>query len=65
MSAGYDGGEGQYPWIVPEYSVEAFAETIVACWEDYGKVNYREYAETYHDEAESSKERCAIYEKYL
>lgn len=65
VSAGYDGGDGQYPWIVPEYSVEAFADTIEACWADYGKVNYREYAETYHNEAESSKQRCEIYAKYL
>jgi len=65
ISAGYDGGDGQYPWIVPEYSVEAFAETIEACWGDYGKVDYRGYAEQYHDEAESSKQRCEVYAKYL
>lgn len=65
VSAGYDGGDGQYPWIVPSYSVEDFAETIQACWADYGKVDYREYAETYHDEAESSRQRIAVYERYL
>jgi glycosyltransferase involved in cell wall biosynthesis len=65
VSAGYDGGDGSYPWIVPDYSVEAFAETIEACWNDFGKVDYREYAETYHDEAESSKLRCDIYQRYL
>lgn len=64
VSAGYDGGDGAYPWIPHQYSVEAFAETITACWDDYGKVNYREYAEHYHDEAESSKQRVAIYAKY-
>jgi glycosyltransferase involved in cell wall biosynthesis len=65
VSAGYDGGEGQYPWIVPEYSVEAFADTIIDCWGDYQKINYREYGEKYHDEAESSKQRIQIYEKYV
>lgn len=65
VSAGYDGGDGSYPWVVPSYSVEDFADTIIRCWEDYGKLNYREYAERHHDEAESSKVRCAIYEKYL
>ena len=65
ISAGYDGGDGKYPWVVPEYSVEAFANTISACWADYGKVNYREYAERYHDEAESAKQRCEIYARYL
>lgn len=65
VSAGYDGGDGHYPWIVPDYSVEAFADTIVDCWENYDKINYREYAETYHDEASASQQRCEIYEKYL
>ncbi len=63
VSAGYDGPG--YPWIVPEYSVEAFAETIVRCWEDYGQLNYRAYAEAHHDEAESAAQRCAIYQRYL
>lgn len=65
VSAGYDGGEGQYPWIPESLSVEAFADTIINCYENYDKINYREYAETYHDEAESSKQRVAIYERYL
>lgn len=65
ISAGYDGGEGQYPWIPESYSVEAFADTIADCWENYDKLKYREYAETYHDEAESSRQRCVIYERYL
>ena len=54
-----------YPWTVPEYSPEAFAETIISCWENYDKCNYRQWAETHHDEAESSRQRCAIYEKYI
>jgi glycosyltransferase involved in cell wall biosynthesis len=65
VSAGYDGGDGDYPWIVPQYSVEAFAATLVKCAENYDTVNYRQYAERYHDEAESSTQRCALYEKYL
>lgn len=63
ISAGYE-GEG-YPWIPQEYSPEAFAETIVACWENYDKVHYREYAEQHHNEAESAKERCEIYARYV
>ena len=65
VSAGYDGGDGDYPWIVPTYSVEAFATTMIQCWENYGQVDYRAYAERYHDEAESAKQRCALYERYL
>ena len=65
VSAGYDGGDGSYPWIVPEYSVEAFASTIMNCWENLDKCDYRKYAEQYHNEATSAEQRCQIYGKYL
>lgn len=63
VSAGYD--EPGYPWRVPEYSVEAFAETIIDCWSDYQKIDYRQWAEDHHDEKDATAERIAIYEKYL
>jgi len=63
ISAGYN--EPGYPWTVAEYSPEAFAETIIACWTDYQKVNYRQWALEHHSAAESSRQMCAIYEKYL
>jgi len=62
ISAGYK--ESGYPWTC-DFSPESMAEAIIACWSDYNKVNYREWALERHNEAESSKERCAIYAKYL
>jgi hypothetical protein len=63
VSAGYD--EPGYPWRVPEYSVEAFAETLIECAENWDKINYRTWAEEHHDEADATAERLDIYQRYL
>lgn len=63
ICAGYN--EPAYPWHVKDYSPEGFAEVIVQCWSDYGKINYRHYAETYHDVHETVKQAVAVYERYL
>lgn len=57
--------EPGYPWTVSEYSPEAFAETITACWEDYGKLNYRQWAEEKHDVVEMAKQAISVYERFL
>lgn len=57
--------EPGYPWTVAEYSPEAFAETITNCWNDYQKINYREWAMAHHDVMNTAKECIAIYEKYV
>jgi glycosyltransferase involved in cell wall biosynthesis len=62
ISAGYK--EHHYPWAC-DFSPESMAEAIIACWDDYNKINYRAWALKYHNEEESSKERCALYAKYL
>ena len=62
IGAGYK--EAGYPWQT-EMSPEAMAATIIDCWGDYDKVNYRQWALDHHDEAESAKQRCAIYQRYL
>lgn len=62
ISAGYK--EPGYPWVC-DFSPESMAEAIIACWTDYQKCDYRDFALKHHDEAEVSKVRCAIYEKYL
>ncbi len=62
ISAGYK--EPGYPWQC-EFSPESMAEAIIACWSDYNKINYRQWCLEHHDESESSKERCTIYQKYL
>jgi hypothetical protein len=56
--------ETGYPWQC-DLSPESMAEAIIACWEDYQKIDFRHWAATHHDEAESSRQRCAIYERYL
>jgi len=54
-----------YPWKVNEYSPEAFAETIINCWNDYGKLDYRKWAEEKHDVNDMVKQAVSIYERYL
>jgi len=63
ISCGYD--EPGYPWRPSEYSVEAFAETMIDCWESWDKLDYRKWAEEHHNEADATAERLAIYERYL
>jgi hypothetical protein len=63
VSAGYD--EPGYPWRVADYSVDAFAETMIACAESWDKINYRQWAEAHHNEADATAERLTIYERYL
>jgi len=57
--------EPGYPWTVSEYSPEAFAETITACWQDYGKLDYRKWAVEKHDVGEMARQAVSIYERYL
>lgn len=57
--------EPEYPWRVEEYSPEGFADAITRCWEDYGKVNYREYAEQHHDVKETVRQALEIYARYV
>jgi hypothetical protein len=65
VSYGYDGGGGSYPWIPATITPEAMADTIIACWEDYQKCDYRAHALTYHDEEKIAARRCDIYSRYL
>jgi glycosyltransferase involved in cell wall biosynthesis len=57
--------EPDYPWTVDDYSPEGFADAIVRCWEDYGKINYREFAEKRHDVQETVRQTLDIYSRYL
>lgn len=57
--------ESGYPWTVSEYSPEGFAETITACWADYGKLDYRKWAVEHHDVVDMARHALAIYERYL
>lgn len=63
ICAGYN--EPGYPWTVKEYSPEGFAETIIACWEKYDHLDYRQYAATHHDVEECVAEALKVYERFL
>lgn len=62
IGAGYK--ECDYPWQC-ELQPESMAKAIIDCWENYGKVDYRKWAQDHHDVAESVKQSVAIYERYL
>ena len=53
-----------YPWVC-NLQPESMADTIIKCWENYDLIDYRRWAETHHDVAETVKQSVEIYEKYL
>lgn len=54
----------EYPWRC-DLSPESIAKAIVDCWENYGKINYRQWAERKHDVHETVRQSLAIYQRYL
>jgi glycosyltransferase involved in cell wall biosynthesis len=56
--------EHDYPWQCDMHP-DSMADAIIRCWEGYGKVDYRKWAEQYHDVNETVKQATAIYERYL
>lgn len=56
--------DSDYPWHC-ELDTDSMADAIVRCWENYGQVNYRQYAERKHDVQETVRQSVAIYERYL
>jgi glycosyltransferase involved in cell wall biosynthesis len=55
--------EAGYPWTC-DLGPESMAEAITRCWSDYGRINYRTWAEQHHDVAETVRQSLAIYERY-
>jgi glycosyltransferase involved in cell wall biosynthesis len=53
-----------YPYTC-DFSPESISNAIINCWENYGKINYRKWAEDHHDVNTTVKESVAIYQKYL
>lgn len=62
LGAGYK--ECDYPWQF-ELQPESMAKAIIDCWENYGKIDYRKWAQDHHDVAESVRQSVAVYERYL
>jgi len=56
--------EYDYPFIC-ELDPHSMAEAIIRCYENYGQVNYRQWAETHHDVKETVRQSVSIYERYL
>jgi hypothetical protein len=56
--------EHDYPWQC-DLDPDSMADTIIKCWENYDQVNYREYAEKFHDVKETVNQAIGIYERYL
>jgi len=62
ISAGYT--EHNYPFQC-RHEPASIARAIVSCWENYDKVNYRKWAEDFHDVKETVKQSVAVYERYM
>lgn len=56
--------ENDYPYTCA-MEPNSIAGAIIDCWENYDKIDYRKYAEQYHDAMEMTRQAIAIYEKYL
>lgn len=55
--------EEGYPYQC-DLSPEGLATAIIECWENYGKIDYRKWAEDRHDVKETVKQSTEIYAKY-
>lgn len=56
--------EHDYPWQC-DLHPDSIAKAVINCWENYDKINYREWAEKYHNAETSTKQCLEIYERYL
>lgn len=56
--------EHDYPYQC-ELDPDSMAAAIIKCWGEYGKIDFRKWAEDYHDVKETVRQAIAIYERYL
>lgn len=54
----------EYPFRC-ELDPDSMADAIVNCWENYDKVNFRQWAERKHDVMETVRQSVEIYRRYL
>jgi glycosyltransferase involved in cell wall biosynthesis len=54
----------EYPWHCA-LDPDSMANAIIACWEDYGRINYRQWAERKHDVLNTVAACEDIYRRYL
>ena len=62
ISPGYH--EFEYPWTC-DYEVQSMADSIIKCWENYDKVNYRKWAEDHHNVKDTVSQSIDIYKRFL
>lgn len=53
----------EYPWHC-ELHPDSIAQAIVQCWENYDRINYRQWAEQKHDVQHTVKACVDIYQRY-
>jgi len=56
--------EHDYPYTC-DLEVYSMADAIVKCWEDRGKLDYRQWAVSHHDVTDSVKQSLDIYRRFL
>ncbi len=54
----------EYPWHC-ELHPDSMAKAITDCWENYDRINYRQWAEKKHDVMNTVRECESIYRRYL
>ena len=53
-----------YPYQC-ELDPHSMAEAIIKCWEEYGQVDFRKWAEDHHDANEMAKQAIEVYKRYV
>lgn len=53
-----------YPWHC-DLDPDSMAKSIIDCWSDYARLDYRKWAEQRHDVIETVKQTVDIYQRYL
>ncbi len=56
--------DAEYPWHCT-LDPESMAQAITDCWENYDRINYRQWAEQKHDVLNTVAQCEAIYQRYL
>jgi hypothetical protein len=62
IGAGYT--DPEYPWHC-DYHPDSMAKAIIDCWTDYGRIDYRQWAEQKHDVMNTVRKLTDIFQGYL
>lgn len=56
--------EHDYPYQC-DLDPQSIADAILKCWNEYGSLNFRQWAERHHNVADTVQQSLAVYERYL